>query len=1080
MEKSDAIVGFFEVVTPWVTREFLFARRNLVLALTPLFFGQFGQTKVLRTPKIMLFPVISGFLPKIESKWKLSRANTTPRNKRGVTTSNNPTLQDVIEGYNGDNDVFLGRRKYGYTNLHWAFINEENEIAEGLLKSAAQLPNGAWLVEEMLLTEDNRGRFLTTPFVITPPPPPRQIRTMLLSVDCYQRTPLHLAICEKHLEVTEKLLQTAKDIGILHDIICRLDRDKHFNECNGEEETALEALVKMSEGTTKIGDKAKNVMKWILKSALDGSDGKMFGLVLGAMSDGNNALREWVQKERNSLLSAIEKNESPEIVEELTRRMFKDGEPEGEPAEGEPPEGDPSDILKEALDVAVKNVVPDMLRAILSAASEKSGLLQKTLSSKDKKSYNPILGSIIGNQKLIEPLIQCAIKRVGYEDWLHEELLKQPQGKTAFEKLIDIGFADVVDRLLPQIVECVKLKENDPTDEKAPADKKAPADRKAPAAQAWKKVLETVSPFRVVNDLPSTAKKMLDASVTVEIVSTTKKDLDTEESEEHRSNQLHTEEKMVAMDFLALTGPETETPEMKLVDVNPAKLSVSKEKHFWKGGKKVNTLEYLGLLADLAENGSPELLNHPVIETLIKTMWTHSKAYYIYYFFLFVNILLGVFLTFAVVVKRFVLDSVAFFDRPSDGLLFTTSLISVCILCSVILGFHGVADFLYKLSYTLKRRAQFKEVTRRTRDKDSVKVFRKFNYVALNIEIKHFSEDVLKKINKIDSDARSASKTVERKKIVDSVSGLKKSDIVDIIADLSCIAVNTVDERKESIMNMAKKLEKSQCSDHSSGALRQCSGRVNGVLYLRFKRLDLRFLEIKGRSVYLLKGDPEFPGISGQVYVCSVYSTSVGRLQGVSTTCRRIRLTDCVPTHHVCRTSVERQNCVYTTSGRSFPLIHATIPHLSKINLLSNSLSRLKPPRCLLQLPILRLSSFCAAVVDGSEFFHSIDDDVISEYVERREMRNGNDAGFSRYRCLVRLCFGRSEFFEVVTPLGGARVFICASESCFGSHAFVSWPIWFNGLPKLCSFRWYPVLCRKVRESGGCHAQIRRRATKGG
>eukprot|EP00116_Pleurobrachia_bachei_P017437 sb/3477699/ len=34
---------------------------------------------------------------------------------------------------------------------------------------------------------------------------------------------------------------------------------------------------------------------------------------------------------------------------------------------------------------------------------------------------------------------------------------------------------------------------------------------------------------------------------------------------------------------------------------------------------------------------------------------------------------------------------------------------------------------------------------------------------------------------------------------------------------------------------------------------------------VRFKRLGLRFLEIKGRSVYLLKGDPEFPGISGQV-----------------------------------------------------------------------------------------------------------------------------------------------------------------------------------------------------------------------
>eukprot|EP00116_Pleurobrachia_bachei_P018883 sb/3479145/ len=40
----------------------------------------------------MLFPVISGFLPKSESKWGLSHANTTPRDKRGVTTSKNPTL----------------------------------------------------------------------------------------------------------------------------------------------------------------------------------------------------------------------------------------------------------------------------------------------------------------------------------------------------------------------------------------------------------------------------------------------------------------------------------------------------------------------------------------------------------------------------------------------------------------------------------------------------------------------------------------------------------------------------------------------------------------------------------------------------------------------------------------------------------------------------------------------------------------------------------------------------------------------------------------------------------------------------
>eukprot|EP00116_Pleurobrachia_bachei_P001450 sb/3461712/ len=49
---------------------------------------QIGQNKVLRTPKIMLFPLISGFLPKSESKWGLSRPNTTPRDKWGVTTSN--------------------------------------------------------------------------------------------------------------------------------------------------------------------------------------------------------------------------------------------------------------------------------------------------------------------------------------------------------------------------------------------------------------------------------------------------------------------------------------------------------------------------------------------------------------------------------------------------------------------------------------------------------------------------------------------------------------------------------------------------------------------------------------------------------------------------------------------------------------------------------------------------------------------------------------------------------------------------------------------------------------------------------
>eukprot|EP00116_Pleurobrachia_bachei_P002058 sb/3462320/ len=86
--KSD----FLKLSPHRVAREFLFARQNLVLVVRPLFLSQFGQTKVLRTPKIMLFPVIPGFLPESESKFGLSRANTTPRDKRGVTTSKNPTL----------------------------------------------------------------------------------------------------------------------------------------------------------------------------------------------------------------------------------------------------------------------------------------------------------------------------------------------------------------------------------------------------------------------------------------------------------------------------------------------------------------------------------------------------------------------------------------------------------------------------------------------------------------------------------------------------------------------------------------------------------------------------------------------------------------------------------------------------------------------------------------------------------------------------------------------------------------------------------------------------------------------------
>eukprot|EP00116_Pleurobrachia_bachei_P001527 sb/3461789/ len=66
--RNSIIVGFFEVVTPpCVVCEFLFAHRKLVLALTSLFLDQFRQTKVLRSHKIMLFPVICGFFRKMRA-----------------------------------------------------------------------------------------------------------------------------------------------------------------------------------------------------------------------------------------------------------------------------------------------------------------------------------------------------------------------------------------------------------------------------------------------------------------------------------------------------------------------------------------------------------------------------------------------------------------------------------------------------------------------------------------------------------------------------------------------------------------------------------------------------------------------------------------------------------------------------------------------------------------------------------------------------------------------------------------------------------------------------------------------------
>eukprot|EP00116_Pleurobrachia_bachei_P014666 sb/3474928/ len=81
--KSD----FLKLLPPWVARKFLFARRNLVLAVTSLFLSRFGQTKVLRTPKIMLFPVIyiRIFAEKLEQVGAVTRKYDAARRK-GVTS----------------------------------------------------------------------------------------------------------------------------------------------------------------------------------------------------------------------------------------------------------------------------------------------------------------------------------------------------------------------------------------------------------------------------------------------------------------------------------------------------------------------------------------------------------------------------------------------------------------------------------------------------------------------------------------------------------------------------------------------------------------------------------------------------------------------------------------------------------------------------------------------------------------------------------------------------------------------------------------------------------------------------------
>eukprot|EP00116_Pleurobrachia_bachei_P005740 sb/3466002/ len=86
---------------------------------------------------------------------------------------------------------------------------------------------------------------------------------------------------------------------------------------------------------------------------------------------------------------------------------------------------------------------------------------------------------------------------------------------------------------------------------------------------------------------------------------------------------------------------------------------------------------------------------------------------------------------------------------------------------------------------------------------------------------------------------------------------------------------------------------------------------------------------------------------------------------------------------------------------------------------------------------------------------------------------------------LVRLknTFFESDFLKLSPPPGWHASFYLRvgilfwlSRLCFSANLVKPK---FYGLPKLCSFRWYPDFYRKVRANEGCHAQIRRRATKG-
>eukprot|EP00116_Pleurobrachia_bachei_P014421 sb/3474683/ len=74
--------NFLKLSPPWVAREFLFARRNRVLALTPLFSANFTDSQNY-APTVRASGGCHAFLPKSESKWGLSRANTTAARQKG-------------------------------------------------------------------------------------------------------------------------------------------------------------------------------------------------------------------------------------------------------------------------------------------------------------------------------------------------------------------------------------------------------------------------------------------------------------------------------------------------------------------------------------------------------------------------------------------------------------------------------------------------------------------------------------------------------------------------------------------------------------------------------------------------------------------------------------------------------------------------------------------------------------------------------------------------------------------------------------------------------------------------------------